>query len=415
NYGRRVVFDFGQYGNLQNTTGAAVDLVFTYTAIVLDSSTNLAGLDLNNSAQFVWDTSSVGPDGTTVHVVEPQIQVTKQASTNLISVGTIVDFTITIQHTGASTADAFDLTMTDAIPSEFDYVPLSLDCSTVAGSTNDPSFAAPSGVYPNVVITAIWPVFEIGEIGVCKFQLQANGTLTDQPVENVANVAWESLFTDPGQQNDNVYSTERFYDPNDPENINTYHASSNVPLSPLGGGGGCKVDCFRLPVTGFTPGVVTELENPPLLSASDNMGVTLEIPKMKLKMAIVGVPLVKGDWQVDWLSGVGGWLQGTAFPGLSGNSVITSHVTTRFGSDGPFARLNALAPGDNIYITAFGRQYIYQVTSVGTVAPNDITVFKHSEKPLLTLITCAKYNATTKLYDARLVVRARLLQVNAAK
>jgi LPXTG-site transpeptidase (sortase) family protein len=132
-------------------------------------------------------------------------------------------------------------------------------------------------------------------------------------------------------------------------------------------------------------------------------------------MAIVGVPLVKGNWSVDWLTGVGGWLQGTAFPGLSGNSVITSHITTRFGAAGPFARLNSLAVGDNIYVTAFGRQYIYQVTGMRTVPANDASILNHEAKPVLTLVTCAKYNETTKTYDARFVVSAKLVQVSAAK
>ena len=79
-------------------------------------------------------------------------------------------------------------------------------------------------------------------------------------------------------------------------------------------------------------------------------------------MPIVGVPLVKGAWQVDWLTGVGGWLQGTAFPGperQQRDHEPRGHATT--APDGPFARLNTLAVGDKIFITAFDRQYIYEV------------------------------------------------------
>ena len=158
--------------------------------------------------------------------------------------------------------------------------------------------------------------------------------------------------------------------------------------------------------------MITELSGmAPAAPYADNMSVTLEIPKLKLKMPIVGVPLVKGAWSVDWLTGVGGWLQGTSFPGLNGNSVITSHVVTRFGSDGPFAKLNTLAAGDRIIITAFSRQYIYEVQTVGNIAPDNSSVFKHADKSVVTLMTCSKYNAVTKTYDGRLAVTTKLIQV----
>lgn len=161
--------------------------------------------------------------------------------------------------------------------------------------------------------------------------------------------------------------------------------------------------------------MMSDVSAPPAYVGADNLGVTLEIPKLKIKMPVTGVPLVNGLWKVDWLTGVGGWLQGTAFPGLAGNSVITSHVVTSTGADGPFARLNTLAVGDKFFITAFNRQYVYQVKSVSNIAPDDSSVFKHSDKSVVTLMTCSKYNATTKQYDARLVVKAELVQVNPIK
>ena len=276
----------------------------------------------------------------------------------------------------------------------------------------------------NGIITATWPVFLLGDTAVCKFQLITNASMGTNPVTNVADVAWESLEIDPApeNQNDNEFSTERSYDPSDPAGVNNYFASSSAPVTPLGGGtnGGCTDgNCgpgrgrFLIPVTGFEPGVVTQIG--PQTTAYADTTVTLEVPKLKLKMPIVGVPLVKGTWQVDWLTGVGGWLQGTSFPGLSGNSVITSHVVSRTGTDGPFAKLNTLAVGDRILVTAFGRQYVYEVKSVSTVAPDDISIFKHESKSVLTLVTCSKYNAATKTYDGRVVVRTALIQVNPVK
>ncbi len=422
-YASVVTFDFG---TLTNPTSEDIALVITYHAIVLNNVENVSGVSLDNSAAFVWDSGSLPPDGTTVQVHEPRLQITKTTLNPLIAAGAgqVVDFTVTVQHAGSSTEDAFDVTITDDIPEVFDFVGGSLDCSTTAGSTNDPSSAVvlPETAGNNGIITATWPVFLMGDVAVCKFQLVTNATMGTDPVTNVADVAWESLEIDPApeNQNDNEFSTERTYDPSDPAGINNYFASSSSPVTPLGGGTGCTQNCgdggggrFLIPVTGFEPGVVTVLG--PQTTTYADTAVTLEIPKLKLKMAIVGVPLVKGAWQVDWLTGVGGWLQGTAFPGLSGNSVITSHVTSRTGTDGPFARLNTLAVGDKIFITAFGRQYVYEVKSVGNVAPNDISVFRHESKSALTLVTCSKYNTVTKTYDSRLVVRTSLIQVNPVK
>ena len=43
--------------------------------------------------------------------------------------------------------------------------------------------------------------------------------------------------------------------------------------------------------------------------------------------------------------------------------------------------------------------------------PNDMSVFRHEEKPWLTLLTCKEYDEKTNSYRSRLVVRAVLLRV----
>jgi LPXTG-site transpeptidase (sortase) family protein len=396
-------------------------ITFVYRAVVLDSSGNITGKTLSNHAVFHWidpqeQPQTVAANPTTVTIVEPRSTITKVGDVQFIGVGSIVNFTMTIQNLGNT--DAYDVHLTDPIPSQFDLIG-SIDCSTTAGSTRDPDFG-PLNVAG--VITAYWAsaqpnptAFAPGDVGVCKFQLQANATLQPgQQVTNIAYVEWSSLpgdFRQPQIPND-PFSTERFYDPNDPA-INNYIANSNTPFNPLGGGGGggCK-NCFRIPQAGFAPGVLTDLSGVPSVAYDDSMGVSLRIPKMNLNMGIVGVPLVNGVWQVDWLTGVGGWLQGTAFPGFSGNSVIMGHVVTHYGSDGPFAHLDRLQAGDLIFVTSFGRQYVYEVRSAGNVAPNDISVLNHADHPVLTLITCSKYNLLTQNYDARFVVRADLVEVD---
>ena len=105
-----------------------------------------------------------------------------------------------------------------------------------------------------------------------------------------------------------------------------------------------------IPITGFAPGKVTDLSGMPKTTYDASAGLTLDIPKLNLKMPIVGVALSHGTWDVNWLLDRAGWLEQTAFPTFTGNSVVTGHVTLSNGDPGPFARLSTLAPGDLVFV-----------------------------------------------------------------
>ena len=239
-YGRRVVFDFG---TLTNPSQSDVDLVITYDVVVLNNALNVNGLALDNSALFEWEDGHLGPQGTTVDLVEPRLQITKLSPQTLIGsgAGQIVDYTVTVTHSGASAAAAFDVVITDAIPLEFDFVGGSLNCSTAVGSTNNPTAPVPVVLPPtagnNGTITAGWHVFLTD--GRCRVQVQADDK-RQHGHEPGAERGGRGLGEPgdrpgPGNENNNAYSTERRYDPNDPENINTYFASSAYPITPLTG------------------------------------------------------------------------------------------------------------------------------------------------------------------------------------
>lgn len=143
--------------------------------------------------------------------------------------------------------------------------------------------------------------------------------------------------------------------------------------------------------------------------------LTLEIPSQKLTLPIVGVALKNGTWNVDSLWNQAGWLQKTAYPTFPGNSVITSHVVTADGKQGPFVRLKELQAGDRIYITSNGYRYMYVIRKMSFVQPNDISILKHRETPWLTLVTCDSYDEISKTYQRRVVVEAELVQVEKVK
>jgi LPXTG-site transpeptidase (sortase) family protein len=142
--------------------------------------------------------------------------------------------------------------------------------------------------------------------------------------------------------------------------------------------------------------------------------LSIEIPKLKVKLNITGVPYndEKREWNLTWLNNEAGWLENTAFPTHSGNSAITAHTTLSNGLPGPFAKLDTLSYGDQIIVHLGGQKYIYEVRETKRVTPNAVnSVIKHEEYSWLTLITCNSYNEKTGEYTYRSVARAVLIKV----
>ena len=165
-----------------------------------------------------------------------------------------------------------------------------------------------------------------------------------------------------------------------------------------------------LPATGFAPDRVSAL--PPQAVSYAASDLRLEIPRLGVQMDIVGIPQANGSWDVSWLGRNAGWLQGTAFPTWSGNSVITGHVWNADNSAGPFVYLNTLWYGDRVIVHAWGQQYVYEVRSVTQVRPDStVAAFQHKDTPWLTLTTCRSWDADTSTYRYRVIVQAALVSV----
>jgi LPXTG-site transpeptidase (sortase) family protein len=174
------------------------------------------------------------------------------------------------------------------------------------------------------------------------------------------------------------------------------------------------VSGFLIPVTGFAPNIVTEL-NIASRPAYKSTNLTIEIPVIKVNTSIIGIPKKKGDWDLTWLQDQAGWLNGTAYPTWTGNSVLTAHVVNADGKPGIFSKLKYLGKGEYIFIYNGGYRYTYKVVSNEFVRPTDSSVLKHEDKAYLTLITCDSYNETTATYLRRVVVRAVLVDTREAK
>jgi LPXTG-site transpeptidase (sortase) family protein len=167
-----------------------------------------------------------------------------------------------------------------------------------------------------------------------------------------------------------------------------------------------------IPSTGFAPNAITAL--PPQTIAYTPLGdLWLEIPRLGVRMPIIGVPQsADGSWDVSWLGDNAGWLNGTAYPTWDGNSLLTGHVWNADNTEGPFHSVNTLWYGDQVIIHASGSQYVYEVREVLQVTPGSVsTMLKHENKPWVTLLTCRGFDETSNSYKYRVLVRAVLVKV----
>jgi len=423
---RRITFGLGTLTNGGQTNAT---LTVTYRAIVLDIATNKDGTSLKNSAVWSSSAGSMGPAQATVKILEPELTIAKTANVKFIANGSPATFTIVVAHIPTSNTDAFDVVVSDVLPAGLDYVANSITCND---GEQYPDLGTCAYDAVTRTVSAKWTTFTrlpAGDRGIVRFSVIGNASIpANGSVTNVANVEWSSMpgdhttpqsFSNPSNQ----FATERHYDPADQFDI--YHSSDSLTLTPLhsgGGGGGnshprlpvSSAGGFLIPVTGFAPNTVTKLSaaSRPAYNATN---LIIEIPVIKVNTSIVGVQLKNGDWDISWLLDQIGWLNGTAYPTWTGNSVLTGHVVNADGKPGVFSKLKDLNPGEYIYIYNLGYRYTYKVVSNKSVQPDDITVLQHEDKAYLTLITCDNYDETTAAYLRRTAVRAVLVDVRGTK
>jgi sortase A len=127
--------------------------------------------------------------------------------------------------------------------------------------------------------------------------------------------------------------------------------------------------------------LVSEPVAPPAPGASEPLVVLgrIDIPRLGLSDQLLdGITLSTLN------HGPGHW-PGTALPGHVGNVVIAAH---RVSHSRPFRHLNWLRAGDQVLLTAGGRQYTYVVTGHEIVTPDAIRIIDQTRAPTATLFAC---------------------------
>src|SRR5436305_151450 len=115
----------------------------------------------------------------------------------------------------------------------------------------------------------------------------------------------------------------------------------------------------------------------------------IEIPKISVNKAVV-----QGVGTEDLKKGPGHYPT-TPMPGEKGNAAIAGHRTT-YGH--PFYDLDALKPGDDIFISTRQGKFQYKVDHSMNVDPHDVAVLDPTTDNLLTLTTCTpRFSAAQRL------------------
>ena len=137
----------------------------------------------------------------------------------------------------------------------------------------------------------------------------------------------------------------------------------------------------------------------------------LVIPALQVDSQVIFYPLKDGTWDITGLRDNIAWLGDTSWPGLGGNTVLAGHIMVRYIGQGPFRRLDKLAPGDRVIVHTEQNIYTYRVRAQMRVNIEDVYVTNPTENPQLTLLTCSNWDEESESYRQRLVVFADLEKV----
>ncbi len=197
--GGALALDFGDVTNPADGDASNDSFLVVVSTRVANVIGNQAGTALVNRASLAFTDPESGstavnaPDARTVTVVEPLLTLDKTASPNTALFGGVVTYTLVVANAGpASTADAFDILLSDVLPAGLTYVSGSL--AHTAGTA--PAALAESGG----TITATWTTIPLAGSSTLSYQatVGAPGTVdVGDALVNGVSARWTSLAGNP--------------------------------------------------------------------------------------------------------------------------------------------------------------------------------------------------------------------------
>ncbi|MHB1355171.1 MAG: DUF7933 domain-containing protein, partial [Anaerolineae bacterium] len=219
---------FDTITNTDTNDSVAETITVTYRAVVLNTSANLRGTALTNTATFASQFGSLSAS-TTVSLAEPAMSLTKTVTPLSGDAGDMVTFTLTIQHAAASDGVAYDVLLTDIVPVGLTYVPGSL--STISGlAPATITQAAPD-------LSMAWSQYPLGSQTILTFRATLDQDVQPfQMILNQVRLTWTSL---PGavqspRSTANPLSCERTGNSGDCGQLNNYAANAQAGVGVIG-------------------------------------------------------------------------------------------------------------------------------------------------------------------------------------
>jgi len=243
NQGRVLTLDFDTVTNSDRDNTTPETITLTYDVVVLNSASSDRGASHNNLAEWTWDLEgtprTIADSAEEVILVEPELEVTKTFSAASGDAGDTLTVTLDLAHSGASDADAYDVTLTDILPDDLTYAG-GLDCT---GGSLTPTCSESGGTI-TADFSGSGSPFNLGETAQVTFDVTLDLTVSpEQVIPNTADLTWTSLPGEPGvQSGENPLSVERTGDTSDPGGAENDYAASGFDQ-----------------VTIFSPGAVKEL------------------------------------------------------------------------------------------------------------------------------------------------------------
>jgi uncharacterized repeat protein (TIGR01451 family)/fimbrial isopeptide formation D2 family protein len=133
--GQILSFNFGNISNPANGNNSDDHVVIDIEVVIEDIGANQDSFVLDNNASvhfdgangpeirdFDNDSNAPGNQPLSLTLVEPELNITKSVNPDVTPPGQVVRFTLVIDHTVNSTADAFDLDIVDTLPAGMSFV-----------------------------------------------------------------------------------------------------------------------------------------------------------------------------------------------------------------------------------------------------------------------------------------------------
>ena len=298
----------------------------------------------------------------------------------------------------------------DPIPTDTTYISASLICTPTGGSSTT------NCAYDGVTSEIIWEGTIAPDPGATDEGTAANEVvilfettvgLGINQVENQSSAYWDENGDGTLSALDNNIQVDIPEISDDPDTAASSDPTIAIaPFTPITP----NIPARLLPSTGFQPGETTTLPPQSYTNAYTQSSLTLIIPSIDIEIPIIGVPYLDGNWNTTWLGSTAGYLEGSAYPTLPGNTVVTAHVWDAYNQPGPFYGLTSLVYGDRIIIDDGLSQYHYLVQDSTLLDPSQTqAVFQHEDLDWISLVTCENWDEGLKQYHNRRLVRAVLV------